>query len=49
MDTILIIDDDEHLRKSFERLLTEEGYTVQKALLPEKQDSKWFMPRSRIW
>ena len=31
MDTILIIDDDDHLRKSFERLLTEEGYTVKSA------------------
>jgi DNA-binding NtrC family response regulator len=31
VDTILIIDDDEHLRKSFVRLLTEEGYTVKSA------------------
>jgi len=31
VDTILIIDDDEHLRKSFERLLTEEGYSVKSA------------------
>ena len=31
MDTILIIDDDDHLRKSFERLLTEEGYAVKSA------------------
>jgi len=39
VDTILIIDDDDHLRKSFERLLTEEGYAV-KAPLQEKQASK---------
>lgn len=31
MDTILIIDDDEHLRKGFERMLTEEGYSVKSA------------------
>ncbi len=31
MDTILIIDDDDHLRKSFERLLTEEGYSAKTA------------------
>jgi nitrogen regulation protein NR(I) len=29
VDTILIIDDDEHLRKSFERLLNEEGYSAK--------------------
>lgn len=29
--TILIIDDDDQLRKSFEKLLTEEGYAVQSA------------------
>ena len=28
MSTILIIDDDDQLRKSFHKLLTEEGYTV---------------------
>ncbi len=31
MDTILIVDDDEHLRKSFVRLLTEEGYSAKSA------------------
>ncbi len=31
MSTILIIDDDDQLRKSFERLLREEGYTVESA------------------
>jgi DNA-binding NtrC family response regulator len=31
VDTILIIDDDEHLRKGFERMLTEEGYSVKSA------------------
>ena len=31
MDTILIIDDDDQLRKSFEKLLKEEGYTVKSA------------------
>ena len=31
MDDILIIDDDNQLRKSFEKLLTEEGYTVRGA------------------
>ena len=31
MSTILIIDDDDQLRKSFERLLIEEGYIVQSA------------------
>ena len=31
MSTILIIDDDDQLRKSFEKLLTEEGYTVETA------------------
>jgi DNA-binding NtrC family response regulator len=31
VDTILIIDDDDHLRKSFVRLLTEEGYSVKSA------------------
>ncbi|MGE5839028.1 MAG: sigma-54-dependent transcriptional regulator [Deltaproteobacteria bacterium] len=31
METILIIDDDEHLRKGFERLLIEEGYSVRSA------------------
>ena len=31
MSTILIIDDDDQLRKSFEKLLTEEGYTVESA------------------
>ena len=31
MDEILIIDDDDQLRKSFEKLLTEEGYSVQGA------------------
>lgn len=31
MTTILIIDDDDPLRKSFNKLLTEEGYTVQSA------------------
>jgi len=31
VDTILIIDDDEHLRKGFERMLTEEGYSVRSA------------------
>jgi nitrogen regulation protein NR(I) len=31
MSTILIIDDDDQLRKSFHKLLSEEGYTVQSA------------------
>ncbi|MBW1803068.1 MAG: sigma-54-dependent Fis family transcriptional regulator, partial [Deltaproteobacteria bacterium] len=31
MNTILIIDDDDQLRKSFEKLLTEEGYAVKTA------------------
>ena len=31
MSTILIIDDDDQLRRSFERLLTEEGYSVKNA------------------
>jgi DNA-binding response OmpR family regulator len=31
LSTILIIDDDDQLRKSFEKLLTEEGYTVETA------------------
>ena len=31
MSTILIIDDDDQLRKSFEKLLTEEGYSVESA------------------
>ncbi|MFO8083249.1 MAG: sigma-54 dependent transcriptional regulator [Desulfobacterales bacterium] len=31
MSTILIIDDDDQLRTSFQKLLTEEGYTVQGA------------------
>ena len=31
MYTILIIDDDDQLRKSFDKLLTEEGYAVQSA------------------
>ena len=31
MNTILIIDDDDQLRKSFERLLMEEGYSVESA------------------
>ncbi len=31
MSTILIIDDDDQLRKSFERLLMEEGYSVKSA------------------
>ncbi len=31
MSTILIVDDDDQLRKSFERLLTEEGYSVESA------------------
>ena len=31
MSTILIIDDDDQLRRSFERLLTEEGYTILSA------------------
>jgi DNA-binding NtrC family response regulator len=31
MSTILIIDDDDQLRKSFHKLLTEEGYTAQGA------------------
>ena len=31
MNTILIIDDDDQLRKSFEKLLAEEGYTVETA------------------
>ncbi|MBN2124812.1 MAG: sigma-54-dependent Fis family transcriptional regulator [Deltaproteobacteria bacterium] len=31
MSTILIIDDDDQLRKSFERLLSEEGYAVESA------------------
>ena len=28
MSTILVVDDDDQLRKSFHKLLTEEGYTV---------------------
>ena len=31
MSTILIIDDDDQLRKSFERLLMEEGYSIESA------------------
>ncbi len=31
MSTILIIDDDDQLRKSFHKLLTEEGYSVKSA------------------
>jgi len=31
VDNILIVDDDEHLRKSFVRLLTEEGYSAKSA------------------
>ncbi len=31
METILIIDDDDQLRKSFEKLLTEEGYRIKTA------------------
>jgi CheY-like chemotaxis protein len=31
LSTILIIDDDDQLRISFEKLLKEEGYTVQSA------------------
>ncbi len=31
MSTILVIDDDDQLRRSFEKLLTEEGYTVESA------------------
>ncbi len=31
MSTILIIDDDDQLRKSFEKLLSEEGFTVESA------------------
>ncbi|OQX21750.1 MAG: hypothetical protein BWK80_32410 [Desulfobacteraceae bacterium IS3] len=31
MTTILIIDDDDQLRKSFHKLLTEEGYDVKSA------------------
>ena len=31
MSTILIIDDDDQLRKSFEKLLTDEGFTVESA------------------
>ena len=31
MNTILIIDDDDPLRKSFHKLLTEEGYQVKSA------------------
>ncbi len=35
MSTILIIDDDEQLRKSFNKLLVEEGYTVETAFSGE--------------
>ncbi len=31
MSTILIIDDDDQLRKSFHKLLSEEGYTAEGA------------------
>ena len=31
MSTVLVVDDDDQLRKSFHKLLTEEGYTVQTA------------------
>ena len=31
MSTILIIDDDDQLRKSFRKLLSEEGYTAEGA------------------
>jgi nitrogen regulation protein NR(I) len=31
LSTILIVDDDDQLRRSFEKLLTQEGYTVQTA------------------
>ncbi|RPJ72463.1 MAG: sigma-54-dependent Fis family transcriptional regulator, partial [Desulfobacteraceae bacterium] len=31
MSTILIVDDDDQLRRSFRKLLTEEGYTVESA------------------
>jgi len=31
VDTILIIDDDDQLRKSFEKLMVEEGYRVRTA------------------
>ncbi|MBW1721594.1 MAG: sigma-54-dependent Fis family transcriptional regulator [Deltaproteobacteria bacterium] len=36
MSKILIIDDDDQLRRSFEKLLAEEGYTVQSAASGEK-------------
>ena len=35
MDTILIIDDDDQLRKSFEKLMIEEGYRVRTAVSGE--------------
>ncbi|MBW1798660.1 MAG: response regulator, partial [Deltaproteobacteria bacterium] len=31
MSTIIVIDDDDQLRKSFEKLLIEEGYVVESA------------------
>jgi two-component system nitrogen regulation response regulator GlnG len=31
VDTILIIDDDDQLRKSFEKMMVEEGYRVPTA------------------
>ncbi|MFH1242427.1 MAG: sigma-54 dependent transcriptional regulator [Pseudomonadota bacterium] len=36
MGTILIIDDDDQLRKSFDKLLTEEGFTVESAASGEE-------------
>ncbi len=36
MSTILIVDDDDQLRKSFERLLLQEGYEVESAASGEK-------------
>ncbi len=36
MSTVLIIDDDDQLRKSFDKLLTEEGFTVESAASGEE-------------
>ena len=49
MSTILIIDDDDQLRKSFCKLLSEEGYTAEKALLRGKWVLKSFRANLQTW